>query len=390
MSLIGKQRLRYATNVSQIIERDSSKDSVPENYFHVKTTFHNFTSYDIYIETQNRLQLPIDRHPAKNTGQLIVCEEFTFNFSQYPRIIETLKEHKDFNSHQSTAFKLFSVLSTIKYSPAFTGDCRFHVKTIFAEEEIEQRGTVYSHHLNMMISLPEYAKSSSHPFADSLSAVERYAEQKKRFNGNVVAIDLVSNDNEIRPRYAYLLNTVVRIDPIVDYSRASGVYITKIDKKDNQNFEVPDAEYFTFDDAEKECGLYKTVEEALAGGDLASANAARLKEAQVELETMKNENLRISEIERQRERQHESEMARLKQESIEKDRAHEQRIRQLNQEHNLLRENEEFRHKAEMAKLEKTAQERKAKSEMIKLMSGVATGAITVFLLMNKNKKESK
>lgn len=389
MGPVVKQRLRYASAAQQSIEHPVLGEPLTQNYFTVRTTYHNFTSFDLYIELQNKLELRIERHPNKNTGDLIVKEEYSFNFSQYNRLLEELSNNPDFDSHRSMAYRLYSFLRKIKYSPNMGGECSFVIQTIIRESEIEQFGSIYSHHLNVLIILPEYLNTVSHPFADVVSSVERYAEQKKRFAGNVIAIEVVSNDNEVGVRYAYILNKIVQIEPIVDFSRPSGVYIFRITKSDNQKNEIPAPEFYNFDEGFEECGLYKTVEEAFSGGDLASANAVRLKEAQLELETLKTENQRNNEIERQRERVHEHEMARMRQEATERERAHEQKIRQLNHEHNLLRENEEFRHRAEMAKLEKAAQERKSKSEMIKLASGIVTGAISVYVLMSK-KKESK
>jgi hypothetical protein len=105
--------------------------------------------------------------------------------------------------------------------------------------------------------------TTKHPLDSETMSIERLKQYFGTSSGISVNIELVVNSDEISHRYVNILTGVEKIIPVLDTSRAAGLYLTVI----NHSTGAKNSVVHSLDSIE-EYGLYRTIEEAEVAGDL--------------------------------------------------------------------------------------------------------------------------
>lgn len=359
---------------TEFMRSDSSRSydfNTMENTTDLKVT-------QFYINNTNRRIRVINRsnyvHTVVPSGgfsdNFIVRQIYKFNGSTtIVSAINSLNDIIDRSKVKLTELEILRDALTEAYrnshgSPLCTYDVTID-KTI-SGKRIRSTQSVYITEADLLIQDETFPGGIVHPFSEQgihEQGISDFVSGKKTSG---VLLELIDNENKINTRYIYVAKKVMSIPTHKDSQRASGVYCTRID---HDHFDTEFVtEYFTYEEAEVELGIFRTEEDAISGGD--PELLARIAE-----DTIRKE---LAEMK-----------ARTEREKLESD----QRIRLLQEEleERKMRRNDHYddkRHRRDDY-YEDRSHVRKDNSEFWKLTTGMLVTILTVFVAVQKTQKKT-
>lgn len=244
------------------------------------------------------------------------------------------------------------------------------------EELQEYGGTIYYHELDSIVSLHGIDDCPPHPYSDEgreLQVIDAKSSCLSEL-GFGYSVELVDNHEKYGDRYLNIGNKVYKVAPQKDFNRRDGIYIVAnrpvMGRIGRHGREL---KHYPFEGAEEKLGLFKTSEEALTFGDGTHARKQELAQLEHRLSVHKFElqdakNRHTSELmEKEKE---------LKIIEMERDR----NARQISE----MREASEHAMKMERERMkayyEDRVYTRKDSNELLKILPGLVMGIGTLFM----------
>lgn len=121
---------------------------------------------------------------------------------------------------------------------------------ITPDELMQRGGTVYLEEIDKIVSIRDPAGIGEHPFTlmGVDEALERMVTKFTRSSAGIM-VYVIDNDDEFGKRYINLNGVIMAVEPIVDRSRASGVYVKMTGAAGNQKQGIQFYEFPTLHDS---------------------------------------------------------------------------------------------------------------------------------------------
>lgn len=255
-------------------------------------------------------------------------------------------------------------------------------KVIIPVSEVVNGRSAYLPNKDLVISTKNIIDVDEHPSvvdANPLKHVQHAAET------NLYTTILVDNTNQYSKRYVHMFGDIVEITPVSDPTRRDGFYLLR-----KVNGAI-DQKYMSVPDLEKSKHIFRTKEEAIAGGDIGDTYRKALEEAmhKNKLEEARlaheGQKLKARELELNLELNEQTKKltdakAKLEEKKIELDNIVSANKQKDNHSETYYRE----RKYAAQDHYDQKSRERSDKTEIIKTGAAVMTALIAVFLLARK------
>lgn len=359
-------------NASPIRPQDRRIDHSPVEF---RTTYLNHLPVPVTVAWRSGLKCVLPNEPSFETNHLIVRTEITFQHAVKLDIKRVLSAVAD-----DAGMELRALRDAFKIS---LQQSRFGSVTVILDYHLsieqlkEYGGSVYYHELDTVFSLYNLDRCPPHPYSAAgrdLCLVEA-TPSKIGFH---YGIEIIDNAGKYGDRYLNIGNKVYRAPVHKDSTRRDGVYIVANEPVLGEiEASEREVQYYPFEVAEEQVGLYRTPEEALNLGDLSQARKEELTNLEHEIQKGKAELMR----ERQK---FEAEMMdkerALKEAEIERDR-NARVIEELraDQEHKLKLERERVKDY-----YDDKSYERKDNNEILKFIPAVVVGIGAVIVAFKK------
>jgi hypothetical protein len=170
----------------------------------------------------------------------------------------------------------------------------------------EYGGSVYYQELDVVVSLEAFENVPPHPASDEGKNIQltNIEQQEDAF---LYSVDIVDNLAVLSERYLNINGKVYKVTPKIDLNRQDGIYITSNRPAVNARTENDrEVSYYPLSKVE-ELGLYRTLDEANACGDIVTARKQELADMEHQVAVMKKQL-------QQMEHQHKLELANKEQE----------------------------------------------------------------------------
>lgn len=343
----------------------SSVDILADNYsmqpFQVIHTFHNESDYDVVVVNRNNIPFTIPRstsrrgfgrkqHFGVRTTIVVRGNNYINDFhhqlktaavtlpltsANLKKLESDVREALENNPHVNHYHLAFDSVVDVEQ---------------FGDNDIYLTDTDY-----LLVGAKDFGKSA-HPFSED-KKTQRYLQQcvgPREVAG--VLVEIVDNQRVMTKRYMNVGNSVVEIPVVIDPQRKDGVYRSLFTYELGVN-KTNKIDCYKFEEADEIIGLYKTKEEALAGGDIEAKYKLALKDKERELTQLKHEfeQRRLERTEDIDERKFIREIEKLKEEA----RALKKSNKLEAKKHKLERK----KHEREMSKLETQLENEKIKLE---------------------------
>lgn len=267
--------------------------------FRVGYDFINQTGVDLTFSLRSGLKINV---PSKNTNiserWLIVREEYVVPRQTIDSVNDSFISIDDNGTQQEHSF--FVLREQHKYNQEIGGcvqeykyiiEYRYTLQSLFSAKP----GFAYLSELDVVVSDMPPKKAPDHPFKDSSMFGHRYEQMINSTKGIGFILEMVDNESVYGPRFVRFGDTVYKINPVRDETRASGVYYSHFDNGEYTT------KIYKVEDCEKIFGMYSTIEEANAGGDVQVQLKLQLKDREAEVLEAKHlydQTIRDSELEK--------------------------------------------------------------------------------------------
>lgn len=154
------------------------------------------------------------------------------------------------------------------------------------------RGMLYNHESDLLLATTIEILSKDHPFSleNFSKSRERVLSEQYVSDSFLMNIEIVDNHGQFGDRYIRIANDVYRVPVLRDAQRKSGIYVLrKTPVTNGLVHEQLKETYYSFEDAEKELMLFKTIELAKTDGDVAGQRKATTAEIEYETTRIKKE-----------------------------------------------------------------------------------------------------
>ena len=260
--------------------------------FRKSVTFENKTDETIIILDRNNIPVTYKNNPNRFKGEQVFIIRMSYEFLGRDMATETLLRLGEFQKRFKVLDENHMLISNIiqeSHNRNPTGSV--HHITIERQihlDDLKRYKTIYEEGSDYLINLSEGWLTAPHPYSQEGRA---FADHERYISGKKVSgclIEVVDNDNKIGNRFVYCAKQLIKLNPIKDSTRQSGVYFTQFENCEHEADKI-DPHFMGFQEAEDQLGLYKTEEEATTGGapDLLAKKEAA--EAQKQLEALKRE-----------------------------------------------------------------------------------------------------
>lgn len=300
--------------------------------FTVTQNFVNETSKEIYVINQNNFPVCISNRDVRYTPKnkfsirtiytfknkhsisktILALDTMIDNLNKYKSLAQIEKEANEGTNELVIVRKLLSDYNSrtgvvLSHSGnAFNetnGYCHIQIERVLRESELLNHRSVFDPDLNLLFIYDALDPNMLHPRSEEGITVRNAMSDHKVVNTSFsMNIDIVDNENNISKRYLYAGKEVHEIPTIKDIDRESGVYLSNV-VKHGKYPEATCLKRCSLDKASEELGLYRTMEEALTGGDaklLVEERVTALKAVteikKAETEVKKADNIDKSEI----------------------------------------------------------------------------------------------
>lgn len=241
----------------------------------------------------------------------------------------------------------------------------------------EMGGVVYYHEIDTIFSLSNVDSCPPHPFSEegrNLQLIDTNACGNTGAFG--YSIEMIDNCGKYGERYISIAKKVYRITPTKDVTRRDGIYIVSNYPIEREwGTDEREVRHHSFENAEDELGIFRTAEEALTLGDIATARKQEILSLEHSLNLQKVEIQNLKQT-------HERELHQLEREKklLEMDaEKHTRLVEELRQqsEHQLKMERERVKDY-----YESRSYERKDSNETLKFLPAIVVGLGAVFMAL--------
>jgi hypothetical protein len=240
----------------------------------------------------------------------------------------------------------------------------------------EMGGTVYYSEHDAVVSILPFDQVPPHPYSPEGMQQQVVAGALGLGNENTFGyvIEIIDNHAKYGDRYLNICNKVYRISPKKDWERQDGIYVVSNYAVEGElGMSGRHMKNYSFEQAEELLGLYRTYEEALNFGDVASGRKLQIAELEHEVNVGKRQLQEATS-------RHQLEMLEKEKQLKELLQAHERH----NSEVEALRSRQEHELKLERDRLkdfyENRSYERKDQSESLKFLPSLVIGIGAIFM----------
>jgi hypothetical protein len=270
-----------------------------------RTAFANNLGVPVTIAMRNGLKFVVPPEPSTYYKTFVIRVYITIKPSAYDSVMQALSAALAGQSKEMET--LGEAVKCSFNGNAWNGGSVVLDYELTYEQLTKLGGSVYYHDVDFVVSLESVTAPIHHPHSEkgraqqvviesSLASKELH-EHNKGEMGFGYAITMIDNHGVHGARYINISNKVYRITPSRDPSKRDGIFIVSnhsmSSKGGNGSFE---SRWYDFENAEEALGLYRTLDEALYGGDKSLAAKDSLLKAQAEVERMKAERQRVDEL----------------------------------------------------------------------------------------------
>lgn len=301
----------FISTVGKLSEQINHKD---ENSAAFKTIIYyiNDSDIDITVTHRNNLGVTIFKplNVMSNNKRFIIRKCYQF---RNPDVITSTETNIN---NYSVVFggsnhELMLIREIIRRNRENNYRCHYvdiNIDYVINVSDLKEESVLYDKELDLVIAAGNYSTNFPHPFSTEGQGVTEYLDYINNKKGTGIFVEIVDNESLIKSRYIYAAKQLIELSVVKDPNKPSGVYFTKLSNNRLDDVHITPKKY-TFNEAEAALGIYKTIEEAMSGGDpeqvnkkeLAELNALlleqkkRLAEANAEVEYKKAENARLKE-----------------------------------------------------------------------------------------------
>lgn len=150
-------------------------------------------------------------------------------------------------------------------------------------------GSIYYEELDIVISLNGLDDAPPHPYSEEGKSMQLINVGDIKDIGFSYNIDVIDNLGIFGTRYININNKVYKVTPKKDMQKRDGIYVASNAPVDNAiEINAKSSEYHAFDKA-AELGLFRSIDEAMALGDMESARKKELLNLEHSLQVSKRE-----------------------------------------------------------------------------------------------------
>lgn len=234
--------------------------------FSIKTSFVNGLNIPITLVLRNGIKYTIP--PLINCKHKEFIIEYEYEF-QDNVIIDA---NNLLNDSSSESHKLKAITDNPEPTRVhgFKKNVFFYS---FTKEDINLKGgNLYIYNLDMVVSL--WSKNDSvspHPFSETglRNLFLEQTEEVNTYSSFGYSIRIIDNDNVFGTKYININNKVYQVNAVKDDIYRSGVYLISSGSVTGENIcSIPVTNIYSFEDAEKELGLFNSYIEAQTLGNV--------------------------------------------------------------------------------------------------------------------------
>ena len=349
---------------SKVKERRSAirRNAVNEIYtgateeFSVAITYRNESDQPLYVV--DRANLPILVHPEnikRSPGVFTIFKTFTFTGRRAitdakVAIASSISQYIDTASGLNAIYQELEASTTVNNAQSFTRVVISHQVNI---KESLVGGEVYLSDIDILITDVTHVLDRPHPYSEAAKIAQDFGDIAINRKVSGVFVELIDNNSEVAKRYMLIAKQLMEIPAQQDFSRESGLYVSKLIYGGCGEVHV-NPEFTTFEEAEEKFGIYKTKEEATSAGNPEAL--LRVEESDLRKELLEKSHASQTEL-IELKRRVENQRAAMEQESLERKR----RAAIEETERTLVREQE--KHRLDMERFENEALRQKREDE---------------------------
>lgn len=359
--------------------------------FKVVQFYVNNTNEDICVVHRNNLPIVIRKAVGYFGGLGTFAIRNVYHFKGQEQIINTINNLQHLKKKCSIqANELDLVLTALL--KAYDSDHRITSYSVAVDKEVpvktlRNHSAIYVQEADVMLCDARSTMQCLHPYSEEGMIHYDYhgMVEERRVSG--VFLELIDNENTVKTRYMYVAKQLIEIPAKQDKSKVSGLYFTLADH-DKLNEVHLEPKHLSFDQAEKEVGLYKTREEALSGGNPEVLSRTEEERVKRELAELKRQvDIEKAETDRLKNEQEQRLLEMNRQLEIEKQQS--KRLQEELDAKKLIRADYYEDRKLDRSdRYEDRSYQRKDDHELLKMAGiAVATG-FSVYLAMNRSKSK--
>lgn len=327
---------------------------------HRVVDFNNMTPFKIVVVDRNSVPVLLPEAPSGTDMrfpgvEIRICYRF-YGHVGYRSMIEILESLgnvlKDRNEERAKITEMMIEVNG-KNIPGF----EIVIRRFISQQELQEYKAIYDVGTDYMVCVGNSYLTFAHPESRegrNNKDIDGYV--KGRPNGRL--IEIVDNNKEIKERFMFCTNSVIRVPVIQDVERDNGIYVTNIRDNGMSTSDIDTVRY-SFEEGSEKFGLFLTKEDALTSGNPDRISKVLVAERERELQELK---------------------AVLSKQELEFDKERAERRVEIE------RLNDEIAKKSVERKdyYEEKSAERKDSSELIKIASAVVAGFAAAALLFFK------
>lgn len=285
--------------------------------FNVATTFVNGTPRAVSVidRTNNVVVIPAE-DPSRlsdSRGKFVINIVYTFkNAKTAQESYNRMKAARDGGVCFSNANGEFlSALEQMLDRMNNWGPLVMRIRHEVPADRFDELGAIYHENTDLALIYATATVACLHPHSAEANSRRVFQDTDINRTGTIEVIEVVDNERIATSRYYYSMKQVVTVVSRVSETQESGVYLTTR-KPSRSGVMTEETRFLSFENAEKEIGLYLTQEDARTNGDPQKELALRRTEAETSLENAKAEH-------RLQQQAWESEKSALDREKVERD-----------------------------------------------------------------------
>jgi len=257
-----------------------------------KISYFNRCPFDVVVVERSGLRQTVKTRTFNHSPAFIVKRAYTVSKENF----EDLTNYFNYVSDESLSLvmKVFKTqfFETLRKEP-HAQSMTISVDSAVNASEIKHSGDVYFVSEDLMLSDKSFMTAPDHPFNSRNFNTESFNNFTDESGDIGINFELVDNDGLLSDRFMMLAKKVFKLTPKKDRIRPNGLYLTIMERDPkNPQKKKPIQSHFPLEDLEEKFGIYKTTEEALAGGDIQSLRKETILEMEynhkVELQKFKN------------------------------------------------------------------------------------------------------
>lgn len=346
--------------------------------FRCSIEYINNSNTPLQVVHRNNLAVPVRAEKCYDytEGTFIVRSTWFFSGFEHMRatvtsINETLKNQRLSKDELDTFRKLIEMGSSTS-SPSYFRKAEITIDREFTLRELIENGVTYVHDLDVQILTSPHFGLTPHPYNSQTVSLERYYNFSRDHNVSGFFMDIVDNDAVAGKRFVYAGSKLLEIEPRVDAEKQSGVYCCHMEKMGLTGPHVM-TNFYTFEEAEVQLGVYANRNDAVTGGNPEMVN-------KIEVERLKAEALALS----QAVEQSKFDTAIVKEQSERQKQEYQTQLDTMRLEFEEKKQKMEERKHRRADAYDERSTARKDSSDILKLSVAVAGFAFGVFGLIYK------